>query len=211
MGSHCSAELAQAHESLSHDVVAVNFSDDLFTFHAQVVAQDEVVVSGEVGLVVLIERCFHATPAAVVSTLTKEGNAITVESGCVPENLVQPFVCMTRALLVMDQLLIPRCHLTYPRSLRERGFLSRGDSFSGQLDRREAVSLMDDPSPAVTWFCQEVVRAGADPVVFLKTEQDRLCAVVSAAFAEERCRVFLRVQHFADPFVHFTEQKLVSG
>jgi hypothetical protein len=38
--------------------------DDLFAFHALVVAQDEVVVSGEVGLLVLIERCFHA-PFAV--------------------------------------------------------------------------------------------------------------------------------------------------
>jgi hypothetical protein len=137
-------------------------ANDLFPAHAHVVAEDEIVLSSEVGVLVFLERGLDPTAAALLSALTQVGHTAAVNAESVSENLLKPFICMAEFLLIPNQLLVSRCHRNYPPFVREHGSMRAVMPLDDLLlDRHEAVTLMDDPldfAPLMTRQNDEVIR-----------------------------------------------------
>ena len=106
---------------LSDDLVAVSSADDLFPGHAQVAAEDEIVICVEVGVLIFLERGVDPTTAADLSAFAEERYSAAVGAYSVSDNLLKPFVRMAELLLVFNQLLVSRCHRNYPPFVGERG------------------------------------------------------------------------------------------
>ena len=98
----------------SDDLVAVASADDFFPGHAQVAAEDEVVISVEVGVLIFLERGLDPTTAADLSAFAEERYSAAVNAYSVSDNLLKPFVRMAELLLVFNQLLVSRCHRNLP-------------------------------------------------------------------------------------------------